>query len=158
MDKERISEYTRRITDANRSELVVILYDMAIDYIDDAINASNAGDHAAFRENSGKANRVLSDLIGALDYDIAPAANLLAIYEFMIKENAMAVVKKDTTGMIRVRANLASLREAFVEVAKADTSESVMSNTERVYAGLTYGKGTLNESVAGADYNRGFSV
>ena len=34
-----------------------------------------------------------------------------------------------------------------------------MRNVHQVYAGLTYGKGTLNESIQGVDYGtRGYQV
>ena len=37
-------------------------------------------------------------------------------------------------------------------------AEKGFDNAEPVYAGLTYGRGTLNESVAEPGANRGFSV
>ena len=40
---------------------------------------------------------------------------------------------------------MGKLCKAFEEVAKHDTSKSVVQNSQQVYAGLTYGKGTLNE-------------
>lgn len=36
MDKDRIQAYSYRITNAGRVELIVIMYEMALDYIDDA--------------------------------------------------------------------------------------------------------------------------
>lgn len=50
-----------------------------------------------------------------------------------------------------------SLHSAFEEVAKQDTSGAVMQNTQQVYAGLTYGKGKLNEVfMNGNERSRGF--
>ena len=47
----------------------------------------------------------------------------------------------------------------FKEVAKQDDSEAVMKNVQTIYAGLTYGRGTLNETIdSGADVNRGFEA
>ena len=34
------------------------------------------------------------------------------------------------------------LYSSFVKVAELDTSEPIMSNTQQVYAGMTYGKGS----------------
>ena len=53
---------------------------------------------------------------------------------------------------------LSSLRESFEELSKQDTSGPAMSNTQSVYAGLTYGKGTLNESTSFSSDNRGYTV
>ena len=50
------------------------------------------------------------------------------------------------------------LWEAFVEVAKSDDSDSVMQNSQRVTAGLTYGRNNLNESYDDGNLNRGFLV
>ena len=40
---------------------------------------------------------------------------------------------------------MGGLHESFEKIAQEDTSETVMKNSQQVYAGLTYGKGTLNE-------------
>ena len=53
---------------------------------------------------------------------------------------------------------LDNLRVGFEKLHSIDTSEPVMKNTHQVYAGLTYGKGTLNESMLGDTYNRGFKA
>ena len=54
---------------------------------------------------------------------------------------------------------MTKLKAAFEEVAKQDTSEPLMENTQQVYAGLTYGKGSLNEVLMSRDeYNRGYRV
>ena len=58
-----------------------------------------------------------------------------------------------------VREVMGKLKEAFQEVAKQDYSAPVMKNTQQVYAGLTYGKGSLNEVLlTGNDSNRGYRV
>ena len=52
---------------------------------------------------------------------------------------------------------LKKLRKSFEDVAAQDDSEPLMSNTQDVYAGLTYGRGSLNENVNTVP-NRGFTV
>ena len=49
------------------------------------------------------------------------------------------------------------LYSSFVQAAALDKSEPLMSNTQQVYAGITYGKNQLNESFVNNDY-RGFFV
>ena len=51
------------------------------------------------------------------------------------------------------------LLPAFREVAKQDTSEAVMKNVQQIYAGLTYGRGSLHETI-GVDVGkeRGFEA
>ena len=51
-----------------------------------------------------------------------------------------------------------TLREAFVEVAKSDKSKPLMENTQRVTAGLTYGRNNLIESLGAEETTRGYWI
>ena len=46
MKKEQIVDFTRRISQANRSGLVVVMYDIFFTYLDDARAAYDAADAA----------------------------------------------------------------------------------------------------------------
>ena len=46
--------------------------------------------------------------------------------------------------------------QSFEKLSEQDDSGPVMSNAQSVYAGLTYGKGTLNESTSSLSDNRGY--
>ena len=157
MTKEEIQEYTLRITRANRSEMIVIVYDLALGYLDSAIKAYNAGDHEAFGANCRFANKCVGDLLEALDFNYEPAYPLMRIYVFVSKQISLAPIKRDKESLVSVCGMLKKLRKSFVDIAAQDDSEPMMSNTQDIYAGLTYGPGTLNESVGGAT-NRGFTV
>jgi len=50
------------------------------------------------------------------------------------------------------------LHDAYATVSKEDTSGSVMENTQTVYAGLTYGKNQLMESLGNEGSLRGLRV
>lgn len=157
MTKERINEYTLKITQASRTEMIVILYDLADEYMDDAIKSYKANDHEGFRNNCLKAGRVIQDLIGALDFTYDLASALYRIYEYVSREISMAVIRNEIDGLIECRKLLASLKESFEKLAASDNSGPAMGNTQTVYAGLTYGKGVLNESIA-LESNRGFKA
>ena len=49
---------------------------------------------------------------------------------------------ENLNAIIRIRQKL---KDSFQEEAKEDLSGAVMENTQSVYAGLTYGKNSLNE-------------
>ena len=51
MDREAIKTYSYRISQATRSELVVIVYDIIRDYLKDAVSTS---DNAVFKEKLHK--------------------------------------------------------------------------------------------------------
>ena len=55
MDKEKKQAYTRRITQANSTEMIVILYDMTLDYINEAAGSLGSGhDQSEFIEAISK--------------------------------------------------------------------------------------------------------
>lgn len=157
MTKEQIQEYTLRITRANRSRLIVIVYELALSYLDTAIKAFDDDDQEIFKNNASYAGKCVGDLLEALDFNYEPSYPLMRIYIFISKEISLAPIKKDKEGLVVARRLLAKLKKSFDDIAKEDDSAPLMSNTQEVYAGLTYGKGSLNESVESAS-NRGFCV
>lgn len=158
MTKELIQNYTRRISESSSTEIIVILYELCERYIDDAIDAGNRLDHEELKNQCGNAQKVINDLIGAIDFTYELAMPLYRIYEYISKEVGLAVIRNNTANLAKCKEFIKMLRLSFEQVAKSDTSGPVMDNAQSVYAGLTYGKGVLNESVAGIDQNRGFTV
>ena len=156
MTKEQIREYTLKITNASPTGIIVIMYDLAIDYIREAQKCFDANDHEGARSGCTNAGRVLGDLISSLDFTYEISFLLFRIYEFISKEVSMSVIKNDGSALASCIKLLGSLKESFEKLAAQDESGPAMSNTQSVYAGLTYGKGTLNESTSSD--NRGFTV
>ena len=50
MTRERKQVYTRRITEANRTQLITIVYELAMEYMDEAIEAEKKSDLTAFAD------------------------------------------------------------------------------------------------------------
>ena len=63
-----------------------------------------------------------------------------------------AALLKEPEDMVR------KLKDAYETISEQDDSGAVMENTQAVYAGLTYGRGALNESLADQGSSRGFRV
>lgn len=157
MTKDTIQKYTRRISSANKSEIIVCVYEIAEIFLEDAIECHAGNDMDGFKNNCIKASRCINDLYLALDFEYELAVSLMQIYLFTDKELNLAAVKGDVKTVKRIQAMLTKLKLAFEEIAKSDTTGAVMGNVEKVYAGLTYGKNMLNENVS-LDTNRGFTV
>lgn len=153
-----MQEYTLKITNASATSIIVILYDLAIEYINEAKKCFDASDHEGAKRECANAGRVLGDLISSLDFSYGISYPLFRIYEYISKEVSMSVIKNDKTMLDAPIKLLGSLRESFEKLSEQDTSGPVMKNTESVYAGLTYGKGTLNESISYGSDNRGYTV
>ena len=158
MTKERISEYTLKITNASATGIIVILYDLAAEYIEEAKACFEKGDHDGARTQCTNALRVLGDLISSLDFSYEIAFPLFRIYEFISREVSMAVIRNDPGALGDALRLMSSLKESFEKLSEQDGSGPVMKNTQPVYAGLTYGKGTLNESTSYPSGDRGYKV
>lgn len=157
MTQETKKNYTLRIADANPTEIIYLVLEMAETYLDEAIMAKKDDNIEVFNDSLRKASKCINDLIESLDLQYDIAKQLMDIYMFVNREISMAIIKKDSSSMPRVQAMITKLKTSFLELSKQDKSGAVMGNTQGVYAGLTYGKGALNESTE-IQSNRGFTV
>ncbi|MBO4899702.1 MAG: flagellar protein FliS [Lachnospiraceae bacterium] len=155
MVDEKKQEFTRRISQANTTDMVVVIYDIAISYIDDVKSAIEESDQNKFMANIVRIRSCINELIGSLNYDYSPAGELLQLYIYCSRRLAAVQMRKDADALSEIRSIMVRLRDAYAQIADTNTSGPVMSNSENVYAGLTYGRGTLNEDVLGTP-NRGF--
>ena len=155
MTEEKVKEYTLRVTQGNKSELIVILCDMLLDYIEDAKDAASKDAVFDFQNALIHAKGCVRQLIGSLhrEYDLANC--LYELYRFAERQLNKAEIQLDTDPLMSVENMFVKLRPAFMEVASKDTSGAVMKNTQSVYAGMTYGRGNLNENMVTSS-NRGF--
>lgn len=153
MTEELKKEYTRKITHANRSQITVLTFEMALDYIADAENAANIEEFDIAVKRSKKC---VEQLLLSLDYKYGLSFTLMRIYNYVLQLYMKALSKRDSSILAEVNKILKGLHDSFEEVSKSDTSAPLMSNAEDVYTGLTYGKSGVNTSVS--DYNRGFRV
>lgn len=158
MVKEKISEYTRRISQCNRSGLTLVTYEILFEDILEARDAHALGEHEHFVQGVRKALDCLNRLMETLNFEYAVSKNLYAIYRFCRDELEMAVVKNDTGLLDAPERILRNLYEAFAEVAKGDDSKPLMQNSEKVIAGMTYQKANLTESYGIGEESRGFFV
>lgn len=158
MTKELKQQYTRKITQANKTQLVVILYEMLLVYISEAQEAHESGDRGGFRDGIRKAEGCLRELMASLHFEYEPAMNLLQLYLYTNRELAKADIRNSVEELQHVKMVIQRLRDAYEKLSEQDTSGPVMANTQTVYAGLTYGKNSLTESLADQGSNRGFRV
>lgn len=156
MKQEQIKDFTRRLTQCNRGGMIVIMYDILFVYLTDAEDAHGADDYERFKEAVGRAQRVVSELAGALDFRYDVSKELYRLYMFVRETLALAVVKNSAEGLADVREVLTNLYEGFTEAAKQDRSDSLMRNAQQVYAGMTYGKNNLTETFQDPETSRGF--
>ena len=157
MTKEEINEYSYRVTQASKTELIVIMYEMTGKYMRDAVFAYDVEDFELYRENLKKAQRVINKLSAALDMNIRISKDLFGLYLYMNNTIVKASIRKDKEELEMVMLMIEKLGSAFKKVSIEDCSGPVMKNTQQVYAGLTYSNDGLNEYHDNS-LKRGFSV
>lgn len=150
-------DFTRRITTANSTELIVILYDMVLAYADDAEEAlKNDQDHDFYVSISRMRNCV-NELMCSLHMEYEPAQALLSLYRYCMRKLSSAGVRRSIEPLDEIRKIIRPLRESYSGLVELNTSGPVMGNSETVFAGLTYGKNDINENLVN-NINRGMLV
>lgn len=147
MDKDKLQEFTRRVAQASRSELIVIMYDVILADTKAAREALKENDISCYEKELKHAARFLNELMGTLDYQYTISHDLLSLYSYVNRRIIGARMKKDVSLLADADKVLLGLREAFAAVSAQDVSGPMMRNAEQVYVGLTYGKGSLNEAL-----------
>ena len=158
MTPSRKQEYTRRITQANKTQLITILYDMILDYLAEALTGQGQTDKDAFDSLIGAADACIDELITSLDLNYELARNLYGLYLFEKKELLHSRIRGERSGIEHAVSVFTALRDAYRVLEKEDTTAPVMVNVETVYAGMTYGRGSLTENVSSDYSNRGFKA
>ncbi|MFP3155723.1 flagellar protein FliS [Lachnospiraceae bacterium ZAX-1] len=156
MDKEQRQEFTRRISCSNKSELVVITYDIIFVYLDEAAKAHQDGVYESFKEAIKKAQAAIIRLSATLDFQYPIACELFPIYQYANQKLSEAIYKDCSADIENVKGVLKNLYDGFTQVAIEDSSEPLMQHTQQVVAGMTYQKGSLTETYQDSDHSRGF--
>jgi flagellar protein fliS len=155
---ESVKIFTRRITSANKSEIIVIIYDIIEENLALAKKALAEGDRETYRNEIKQAISFVKELLVSLDLNYEVSKNLASLYIYVSRCLNFALVSGKKEEIEAAEKVLRKLGDSFREVAKTDESKPVMENTQRVYAGITYGRGLdLDETlVAPAMESRGF--
>ncbi len=159
MKKDSIQTYSYRISQASRTDLIVILYDMAMEYIRDAKEALQVQDTLEFTKNIRQAKRVVDELGMCLDMQYDISKELLNIYLYAGRVLVKALATGSDENLERVEKLFTGLRKSFYELSKTDDSGPMIQNAQQVYAGLTYSNvGSSNEISNNYTPNRGYTV
>ena len=173
MKKERVQEFAARVTQGSKTDLIVIMYEIILEDIAEARRIAAANTDASENKNKGKtygtqtreeykkellhAARFVSELMAALDFRYRLSYELRNLYVYAHKCLTEAAFSGEIQKLSDVEDMMNGLKCAFEKVAEEDTSGPVMQNSQKLTAGLTYGRGRLNEiCVDPNDAKRGF--
>lgn len=145
MKKEKIQSYSARVTQANRTELLVIMYEIIQDELNTALDCYEESDMEGFDTALRSGQKFLGELMGTLNYEYALSYQLMSLYKFINKTIIEARLGKRADYIIECIGIVENIKNGFEEIVTEDTSGPLMENVQKLYAGLTYGKDSLNE-------------
>ncbi|MFV0504147.1 MAG: flagellar protein FliS [Lachnospirales bacterium] len=146
--------YTKRIANATPLQLVVITYEIAIEYLKESKLV--VADYDVYFKNIRQAQKSLRQLMTSLDMDIEISGQLMNIYLYINRLILGVGVIYNETKVNEAIDLLTSLKEGFEGIKEAN-EEKMMENVDKVYAGLTYKNGKLEEFVD-SDSSKGIKV
>lgn len=159
LDQKLLQEYTARISQASKVDLVIITYELIISKLEEAVENYQDGDMDLFVSSLKKAQQFLVHKIGSLNFDYKISYDLLSLYLYINDNINRSIFKLDPKALKNSIPILIKIKSGFEGIKDEDKSGSVMKNTQTIYAGLTYGKNSLNElSVDPDNRNRGYTI
>lgn len=148
-------EYVLKITNASKVQLVIINFELIIDYINEA--KKNLQSEKDFSFYIDKARQFLRELSASLNMDYEISYTFLSLYHYVDERLAKFLFNKSIETADEALKILIGLKEAWEQVKEEDTSP-VMKNVEQMYAGLTYSKNGKLAEYVDTSANRGFKA
>lgn len=109
-----------QVTTASPEQILIMLYDGAIRFLNLGIQGMEERDFEKRNLNINKAVAIVSEFRATLDHEVGGeiAANLDALYDFMIREMTRASIKNDVAILQPVLNILGELRGAWADAAE----------------------------------------
>lgn len=150
-------DYVAKIANASPLKLVIINFEIILDYLEESIKVIN--NEKEFDFNILKARQFLSELRASIDMQYEISSYLLTLYNYADMKIARFLFSKNIDDLEPALKVLKNIMSGFEEIeSKEEDKTAIMENTDSIYAGLTYGKdGKLNEFID-TNYNKGFKA
>ncbi|MCL2415234.1 MAG: flagellar protein FliS [Defluviitaleaceae bacterium] len=146
-------KYAQRIAEATPLQLVIILHELIIEYINDGASKSDIDKACSF----------LGELFSSLNMDMPIAEDLANLFLFVnrLLIRAKLTRKDDEKNQLLAdgRKIISGLLNSWEELEKNDDLENtIFNNPQQIFAGLTYEKGGKLSEFLDDDPNRGYKV
>ncbi|NLI89481.1 MAG: flagellar protein FliS [Epulopiscium sp.] len=147
-----------QVANATRGQLLRITYDLLLDSLDNIKKHANENEEREFQAEVERSRQILQELIDTLDFEQEMSRDLLRLYVYINGLLIKSIMKYEDSLIDEAKNLINTLMIGWDEAIDSDKADiKVMDNAQQVYAGLTYGKSDLNESVLD-DKNRGFKA
>ena len=113
--------YQTQIQSRSPLELVVMLYDGALRFLQQTVDAMQRGDLVTKRDSLSRAMAIVTELHGMLDLEQGGevAASLDSLYTYMMERLTTANQQRDPAPVAEVMRLMTGLREAWSQIAQA---------------------------------------
>ena len=143
---------TAYIAEATDVQLVCVTYELFLDCIKEAIKWQEKGR----KKKVDEAREVLLTLCENLNFEVELAHNLFQLYIYV--QDLLINHYKEDSKLEEAYKLIEIIYNGYNQIAKENTSnEQTIQNAQTIYAGMTYGKGYLNEITVESP-NRGYRV
>lgn len=156
MKNELKKEFAMRISQANNVQMIIIAYEMVQTYIQDALDSKDNA--TAYTGNIELASKCIDELKANLHYEYEPAKALKELYLYMKSRLRDARYNKDYEALTEIDGYVSKLKESYESIKDMDTSDPLMSNTQSVLTGITYGRNQVLDELSNDIGNRGYLV
>ena len=112
--------YQTQIQSRSPLELVVMLYDGALRFLQQTVDALERGDLVAKRDSLSRAMAIVTELHGMLDLEQGGevAASLDSLYTYMMERLTTANQQRDPAPVLEVMRLMTGLRDAWSQIAQ----------------------------------------
>lgn len=143
---------TAQVANASQLELLCLTYEIFLDDMKQALQSENR-ERKTYIDH-GK--EVLKQLAEGLNFEVEISQNLFKLYIYM--QNLLINHWKEDCRIEEVYQLMHTVYAGYEKLLKENVEKKpVMNNIENIYAGMTYGKGYLQEIVVGNE-QRGFKA
>jgi flagellar secretion chaperone FliS len=113
--------YQTQIQSRSPLELVVMLYDGALRFLQQTVDAMQSGDLVAKGHALSRAMAIVTELHGMLDLEQGGevAASLDSLYTYMMERLTTANQQRDPAPVVEVMKLMTGLRDAWSQIAQA---------------------------------------
>lgn len=128
-----VKQYQKaNIETASREQILIMLYDGAIQFLNKARTAMENKDFENTHNNLIGAQNIIQEFINSLDHEVAPqlAENLTSLYEYFLRRLVQANMKKQIEPIDEVLKYLKSLKatwEQAIQIAQKEAQNEVAS-------------------------------
>jgi flagellar secretion chaperone FliS len=132
----------QQVHTASQEELLILLYDGAIRFLNQAKVALETQELEKYHTNIVKTQRIITEFMSTLDVEVGGdmAKNLMKLYDYMHFQLVQANMKKDVVVIDEVLGHLRGLKETWEEAIKLSKREeasekaALSSGEARVYS------------------------